>query len=192
MESWYNGIVFFALTTTIMACDTNGLIIRGTPRSIRYITKSVRELLHFPSNRNALNTRQRDRSSSIRSVAQFAWKFPDDRYVWVDRFETHENVNAPRRCGKFIPSRAYVHSQTHQILFRLLFCKRANHWNRPLKTCCLLQNMPKSGNSYWCSSVISWTPQSIKSVSFVDNCCKKNRSARRWRELVTHDITNVD
>lgn len=93
MESWYNGIVFFALTTTIMACDTNGLIIRGTPRSIRYITKSVRELLHFPSNRNALNTRQRNRSSSIRSVAQFAWKFPDDRYVWVDRFETHENVN---------------------------------------------------------------------------------------------------
>lgn len=48
-----------------------------------------------------------------------------------------------------------------------------------LKACSLLQSMPKSGNSYWCSSAISLTPQLIKSVSFADNCCKKNRSAGR-------------
>lgn len=51
--------------------------------------------------------------------------------------------------------------------------------SRALKACCLLQSMPKSGNSYWCSSAISLTPQLIKSVSFADNCCKRNRSAGR-------------
>lgn len=80
-----------------------------------------------------------------------------------------------------------------QILFLFAISQEEGEYrNQSLKTCCLLQSMPKSGNNCWCSSVISWTPQLIKSVSFVDNCCKKNRSARRWRELVICDIINVD